>query len=304
MTRVGILFPLALALCFAQNGEQQDDIPVFRGGTNLKVLHATVTDKNGKLITNIPRSAFKVYENGVEQPLKIFRREDVPVSMGLLIDNSASMQGRREKVAAASMALVRASNPEDEMFIVNFNDEIYLDQDFTSDPKKLSDALSRYKTRGGTAMRDAINTAIDHLTKSAKKDKKVLLVVTDGNDNTSEQTLDTVLRKAQHSEVLIYCIGLLNQEESGEARKAKRALKALAQASGGLDYYPKDLTEVDRITPQVAQEIRNQYILAYTPTNQELDGSFRQIKVTVGGFRRAIVRTQNGYYATAAVGAR
>jgi VWFA-related protein len=147
-------------------------------------------------------------------------------------------------------------------------------------------------------MRDAISMSIDYLKDSAKKDKKVLLVVTDGNDNTSNETLEQLVRKAQRSEVLIYSIGLLNEEEPREAKRAKRALKALAEASGGLDYYPKDLADVDRITPEVAHEIRNQYILAYTPTNQELDGTFRQIKVTVAGFGRPTVRTQNGYYAT------
>ncbi len=278
----------------------QDEIPVFRAGTALKVLHVTVLDKNGKLLINVPQSAFKVYENNVDQPIKSFQREDVPVSMGIIIDNSGSMRDKRSKVAAASMALVKASNPQDEMFIVNFNDDAYLDQSFTSDSKKLEAALERIDSKGGTAMRDAISMSIDYLKDSGKKDKKVLLVVTDGNDNTSNETLEQLVRKAQRSEVLIYCIGLLNEEEAREAKKAKRALKALAEASGGLDYYPKDLAEVDRITPEVAHEIRNQYSLAYTPTNEELDGSFRQIKVIVNGYGRPTVRTQNGYYATPA----
>jgi Ca-activated chloride channel family protein len=187
-----------------------DEIPVFRAGTNLKVLHATVLDKNGKLLTSIPQEAFKVYENSIEQPLKIFHREDVPVSMGIVIDNSGSMRDKRLKVEAASMALVRASNPQDEMFIVNFNDEVYVDQEFTSDTKRLEAALHKINSRGGTAMRDAISVSIDHLKQRAKKDKKVLLVITDGNDNTSNETLEQLLRKAQQSEVLIYCIGLLN----------------------------------------------------------------------------------------------
>jgi len=278
----------------------QDEVPVFRSDTRLVVLHASVLDKNGKLITNLPESAFKVYENNVEQPLKIFRREDVPVSMGIIIDNSGSMRDKRAKVAAASLALVKASNPDDEVFIVNFNDDAYLDQPFTSDVHKLEDALGKIDSKGGTAMRDAISMSIDYLKEKGKKDKKVLLVVTDGNDNTSRTTLEELVRKAQQSEVLIYSIGLLNEEEPREAKQAKRALHALGTTTGGLDYYPKDLAEIDKVTPEVAHEIRSQFILAYTPINQNLDGTFRQVKVTVKAAGNPTVRTRNGYYATPA----
>ena len=304
VARLALVFALAANLLPAPSWSQNlpgnpADIPVFRGETNLIVLNASVLDKHGKLLTNIPRPAFKVYENGVEQPLKFFSREDVPVSMGLVIDNSGSMRDKRLKVAAASMALVKASNPRDEVFIVNFNDIAYLDQEFTNDPAKLGAALEKFDSRGGTAMRDAISLSIDRLKNGAKHDKKVLLVVTDGNDNESRETLERLVRKARQSEVLIYCIGLLNEEEPREARSARRALRALAEASGGLDYYPKDLAEIDRITPQVAREIRSQYILAYSPTDQALDGAFRKVSVTVTGYAHATVRTRNGYYATA-----
>lgn len=275
-----------------------DEIPTFKTGTNQVVLHATVADKSGKLITNIPESAFHVFENGTEQPLNLFRREDVPVSMGIIIDNSGSMREKRAKVAAASMALVRASNPQDEVFIVNFNDDVYLDCPLTSEPKKLEEALDRIDAKGGTAMRDAISESIDYVKQHGKKDKKVLLVVTDGNDNTSNESLEQLVRKARQSEVLVYSIGLLNEEEPREASKAKRALKSLAEASGGNVYYPKDLPEIDRVTPQIAHEIRNQYILGYLPTNTNMDGTFRKVNVVVKGFGNPTVRTRNGYYAT------
>ncbi|HUA87746.1 MAG TPA: VWA domain-containing protein [Bryobacteraceae bacterium] len=276
----------------------QDDIPTFKTGTNQVVLHVTVTDKKGQLITNVPESAFHVFEDGQEQKLNIFRREDVPVSMGIIIDNSGSMREKRTKVAAAAMALVKASNPQDEVFIVNFNDDVYLDCPFTNDPKKMQEALDRIDAKGGTAMRDAISEAIDYLKQNAKKDKKVLLIVTDGNDNTSNESLEQLVRKARQSEVLIYSIGLLNEEEPREASKAKRALKALAEASGGNVYYPKELPEIDRVVPQIAHEIRNQYILGYLPTNTNMDGTFRKVSVLVKGFGNPQVRTRNGYYAT------
>ncbi|HYK60552.1 MAG TPA: VWA domain-containing protein [Bryobacteraceae bacterium] len=279
-----------------KSGAGGEEVPVYTTGAKLVDLHVSVLDKSGKLVTDIAQSAFKVFENGIEQPIKIFRREDVPVSMGIIIDNSGSMRDKRSKVAAASLALVKASNPQDEEFIVNFNDDAYLDQPMTNDIKLLDVALDRLDSKGGTAMRNAISSSIDYVKDKGKRDKKVLVVVTDGNDNTSTESLEGLVRKAQHSEVLIYCIGLLSDEEPREARSAKRALKSLAEASGGLDYYPKDLSEVERITPQIAHEIRNQYLVAYSPTNPNLDGTFRKIEVKVKGY--AGVRTRNGYYAT------
>lgn len=275
-----------------------DDTPVFTADTRLVVVHASVADRNGKLVTNLPQSAFKVFENNVEQPLKIFRREDVPVSMGVLIDNSGSMREKRQRVATAALDLIRASNPQDEVFIVNFNDDAYLDQSFTNDTKKLEAALEKFDTRGGTAMRDAIRMSIDYVKEKGKKDKKVLVIVTDGNDNTSTMGMEDLMKKAQQSDVLIYLIGILGEEEPREARKAKRDMKALASASGGLDYYPKDLEEVDRITPEIAHEIRNQYTLAYSPTNLALDGTYRNINVVVNSSGKTTVRTRKGYYAT------
>ena len=262
------------------------------------VLPIAVSDKNGKLITDLQQKAFKVFENGIEQPIKLFKREDVPVSLGIIIDNSGSMREKRQKVETASVDLVKASNPQDEVFIVNFNDEAYLDVEFTNDIKKMEEGVARIDSRGGTAMRDAITKSLDYLKEKGKRQKKVLLVVTDGNDNASRVSLEKLVSQAQQSEVLIYAIGLLNEEERHEARIAKRALDSLARESGGLAFYPKNLAEVDELTLQVAHELRNQYTIAYSPTVQAMDGSFRQIKVTVNGPGRPVVRTRTGYYAT------
>jgi VWFA-related protein len=301
------LFVLAAAVVAAtgQNPPRPDPIPspgetpTFTSETKLVILPVTVSDKNGKLVPNLPQSAFKVLENGAEQPIKVFKREDVPVSLGIIIDNSGSMRDKRVKVETASADLVKNSNPQDEVFVVNFNDEAFLDVPFTNDIKKLEQGLARIDSRGGTAMRDAISMSIDYMKETGKKEKKVLLVVTDGNDTASTGTLEKVVAKAQRSEILVYAIGLLNEEERREAKKAKRALDEMTTASGGLSYYPKDLTDVDKIALQVAHEIRNQYTIGYTPTLQALDGSFRTIKVMVSGAgRSALVRTRTGYYAT------
>jgi Ca-activated chloride channel family protein len=280
---------------WAQNA---DDV-VIKVDTRLVVLHATVVDKNGRLVTTLSQSAFQVYENGAHQQLKLFKREDIPVSLGLVIDSSGSMRDKRAKVAAAAQDLVKDSNPDDEEFVVNFNDDAFLDTpDFTNDPKVLEQALTKIDSRGGTAMRDAIRMSIDHIKQKAKKDKKVILVVTDGNDNASMISLENLVRAAQQSEVIIYAFGLLSDEERREAKRAKRALDALTEATGGQVYYPKDLADVDRIAHHVAHDIRSQYTLAYTPTNQALDGSFRQIRVVANGPGRPVVRTRTGYYAT------
>lgn len=277
---------------------QQEEPPTFSSDTRLVVLHASVMDKNGKLLNKLPKDSFRVQENGVDQQIRDFKREDIAVSMGLIIDNSGSMRDKRQKVEAAALALVKASNPNDEVLIVNFNDDAFLDVPFTNDHKKLEEGLTRIDSRGGTAMRDALSMSLDEVKEKGKKNKKVLLVVTDGNDNTSQLTLEKLIEKAHRAEVLVYCIGLLNEEERREALKAKKALTALANASGGLAFFPKDLAEVEKIALEVAYEIRNQFMIAYTPANQALDGTFRQIKVTVNAPGRPSVRTRSGYYAT------
>ena len=270
---------------------------LFSTETRLVPLNVTVADKAGHLITNLPQSAFQVFENGVLQQIKLFRREDVPVSMGLVIDNSGSMREKRQGVESASLALVKDSNPQDEVFIVNFNDDYYMDADFTNDIKVLEQGLTKIDSRGGTAMRDAIWASIDHLKSKAKRDKKVILVVTDGNDNASERSLAALVRMAQEDDVLIYAIGLLSEEDKREARKAQSALNLLVESTGGQVFYPKEVSEVEKIAHQVAHDIRNQYTIAYTPGNTALDGSYRQIKVTVKAAGNPVARTRSGYYA-------
>ncbi|MBS1859020.1 MAG: VWA domain-containing protein [Acidobacteria bacterium] len=273
---------------------------VFRLDTRIVVCHTTVVDKTGHLVTNLPESAFSVYENKVRQQIRRFKREDVPVSLGLVIDNSGSMRDKLAQVKAAAVALVRESNPQDEVFVVNFNDSAYLDnpknKPFTSDINELQQALAKIDTRGGTAMRDAIQMSIDHL-KGAHRDKKVLVVITDGNDNSSTVGMDTILRSAHKSDVLIYGVGLLAEEEHREASRARKALNDLAEATGGKTFFPKDVAEVDTIARQVAHDIRNQYVIEYSPSNSVMDGTFRAIKITARA-PGTTVRTRSGYYAT------
>jgi len=295
----GILVVLAaIALSGQSKSVQLDEQSTFRADVRLVPLHVTVVNKSGHLMTDLTQKAFHVYENGVEQPIKKFLREDVPVSMGLIVDNSGSMRTKRQRVEASALALVKASNQQDEVFIVNFNDEAFLDQPFTSDIKELERGLAKIDSRGGTAMRDAIRMSIDYLKENGKKDKKVLVVVTDGDDNNSSGTLENLVKAAQQSEVLIYTVGLLSEEEKREAKRATRALNAIAEATGAKSYYPKELKDVDGVCQQVAHDIRSQYIITYSPINSALDGSFRQIKVVVNAPNHPVARTRSGYYAT------
>ena len=294
---------IALALLSASLLPAQtraDEETTFRADTRLVVLHASVVDKTGRLLTDLPRTAFKVFENNVEQPIKIFRREDVPVSMGLVIDNSGSMRDKRRKVEVAALAAVQKSNPNDEVVVVNFNDEAYDDSEgFTNNARRLEEAVTKIDSRGGTAMRDAVNMTVDFVKKKGKHDKKVLLVITDGNDTSSTQvTLEKLVQKAHDSEVLLYFIGILSEEDKREAKKAKRAMEALAKATGGSAVFPETADDVQAVAVSMAHEIRNQYLIAYSPTSPSLDGTFRTIKVVATGPGRPVVRTRSGYYAT------
>jgi Ca-activated chloride channel homolog len=267
----------------------------------LVVLHTTVLDDRGKFADGLKEENFRVFEDKVEQKLATFKREDVPVSMGLIIDNSGSMRDKRPRVNEAAITLVEASNPQDEAFVVNFNDDFYLDldKDFTNSVPELKEALERIDSRGSTALYDALIGSLDHL-KKASKDKRVLLVVTDGEDNSSHNSLEKCIREVQKTDTVIYTIGLLGDEKKRERSHAMRALKQIAEASGGLAFFPESVDDVHNICEQVAHDIRNQYTLTYYPSNTKKDGTFRAVNVQVippRGRGKLVARTRNGYYA-------
>jgi len=287
-----------------QNSSAEKQGSSIKVQVNLVVLHTTVLDDRGRFADGLKQENFRILEDKVEQKLSVFKREDLPVSMGLVIDNSGSMRDKRPRVNEAAITLVENSNPQDEAFVVNFNDDFYLDldKDFTSSVPELKEALERIDSRGSTALYDAIIGSIDHL-KKASKDKRVLLVVTDGEDNTSRNSLEKTIREIQKTDTVIYTIGLLSQESKKNAKRAKKALEEISLASGGLSYFPENVDDVHSICQQVAHDIRNQYTLAYYPTNSRRDGSFRAVQVEVippRGRGKLVARTRNGYYAPTA----
>jgi len=260
------------------------------------VVHATVMDDKNHLVTDLDKSAFTIYENNQLQKITSFRREDIPVAMGIVIDNSGSMREKRDKVNKAALNLVRSSNPQDQVFVVNFNDEYYLDQSFTNNINKLREALEKVEARGGTALYDALVASADYEKKNAKRSKQVLFVVTDGEDNASRETLEqTVQRLQAESGPTVYAIGLLGEER---AHRARRALETIASRTGGIAFLPKTLDEVDEISRTIAHDIRNQYTLGYKPTTPKSSGGYRAIRVEakVKGRGKLTVRTRSGYY--------
>ncbi|HXQ25304.1 MAG TPA: VWA domain-containing protein [Candidatus Acidoferrales bacterium] len=277
----------------------------IKADVDLVVLHVTVADARGEFVPELKQGNFRVFEEKIEQKIAMFSRDDIPVTMGLVVDNSGSMREKREQVNAAAMTFVRTSNPQDEAFVVNFNDEYYLDTDgdFTNDPKNLNDALSRIETRGSTALYDAVIGSLDHL-KKGHKDKRVLLVVTDGDDDASQKSFEDTIKAAEQSNATIYAIGVYSEDdlknEKRMVRRSKKVLTELAEATGGLAYFPDNLEQVTPVCEQVAREIRNQYTIGYYPSNTTRDGSFRALQVQVippKGRGKLSVRTRTGYYA-------
>src|SRR5262245_21585486 len=272
---------------------------VLRVRSDEVTLQATVVDPKSRLITNLGKDSFTVYEDNQQQQITSFRREDIPVSIGIVVDNSGSMRTKRNAVTKAVLNLVQASNPKDEVFIVNFNDEPYLDQDFTNNVTLMREALDRVDSRSGTALYDAVVASAEHLAKGAQREKKVLLVITDGDDNESRESLEQAIRSVQNENgPTIYTIGILGEE--GNTKRFKRALEALSLQTGGVAFFPKNLQEVDEMSQAVAHDIRNQYTITYKPTNPRTNGGYRAVRVVAHapGYKELQVRTRSGYFAT------
>ena len=270
---------------------------VFHSDVQEVLLHATVIDDKQRMITNLDQNAFAVFEDGKPQVIKSFRHEDIPISLGIVIDNSGSMREKRAKVAKAAVNLVRASNPRDEVFVVNFSDEYFLDQPFTNKINLLQEALERYETRGGTALYDAVVASADELKRHGKLQKKILFVVTDGEDDASRESLEQAVRRLQEENgPTVYAIGLLGEERQ---RRARRALETIAERTGGIAFFPRTLDEVDSISTAVARDIRNQYTIGYKPTSPKSVGGYRAVRVDARarGYGKLTVRTRSGYYA-------
>ncbi len=266
-------------------------------------LNVTVIDNKGRIVQDLQKENFRVVEDGKPQTLISFQHADVPVSIGVIVDNSGSMYKKRPAVNKAALDLIEASNPKDEAFVVNFADEAYIDQDFTSSVAQLRQGLSHIEARGGTALYDAVVASADKLASDAKNPKQVIILITDGEDNASTLNLEQTIRRVQQlSGPVIYSIGLLFGDEMSrsEVHHAQRALQMLSDETGGIAYFPGSLDDVDAIAAEVARDIRSQYTLGYHSTTPSNVPGFRRIAVTAQakGHGRLFVRTRTGYFPT------
>ena len=310
LSRLTLLALVVLPCCRAQQPAQpappppepppMQQTPPIRTNVSLVLLHVSVVDAHGQFLPGLVAQNFRVFEDGAEQKVDVLRQEDAPVSVGLLIDNSGSMRDKRPNVNVAALTFIKTSNPEDEAFVAHFNQDYSFDlnKPFTSDLGELGKALEQTESRGSTALYDAILTSLDRL-KSGYNGKKVLLIVSDGQDNSSHNDLQATLEKVQKSNVMIYAVGLFADEEKASAEHARQALTAITQATGGAAFFPDGAQQVADICTQIAYDIRHQYTVGYYPTKPGGDRTFRTTRVEVvppAGTANLSVRTRTGYF--------
>jgi VWFA-related protein len=269
---------------------------VFKKEVEEVVLHAIVVDPQNHLITGLARDNFKVYEDGKPQELTSFRKERVPVALGILIDNSGSMLPKRAKVNEAALQLVDASQQDDRVFVINFGEEAFLDQDYTPDVGKLTAALQRIETRGSTALYDALIAAVDHL-ETSPLPKKVLLVVTDGRDNASQATFQELLHKLQSKNgPVLYAIALEQTQNARPDDGYRQSLRTLSEQTGGAAFFPSSLDEIQSIASAIARDIRSQYVIGYRSSNPHTPGAYHSIRVqALAESTQLRVTTRTGY---------
>ena len=270
---------------------------VFRKEVQEVILHAAV-DQDGRPVSNLDQNSFAIYDNGELQKITSFDREDVAIALGILVDNSGSMLDKRPQISKAVLNLIQSSNPRDEVFVVNFGQYPYLDQDFTTDTNLLEKALLHVSQAGSTALYDAVAASSIHIANHVRENKRVLLLITDGQDNMSVDTLQQAIRVLEEKNgPIVYAIALTG---GGFSDAGRDALISLTRATGGYAFFPLNIGEVDAITRQIAHDIRIQYNLSYKPSDLNTrSNAFHTVKVIASSPQDGLlnVRTRTGYYA-------
>ena len=288
---------MALALLLAAAVAAQEPEFTLNVNVDLVELSVTVLDASDRHVTGLEAVNFEIFEDSVQQDVSLFLHEDRPVSLGLVIDNSRSMERKKARVDMAAVSFVRLSNPQDEAFLVHFDDTVRLAQEFTSDIGVLEETLESISPYGQTSMYDALMTALEKI-KEGRYDEKAILLVSDGADNSSTAVFEQVLESVRQSEAAVYIIGVLNDSAAGQ--EARIALEALSDASGGRAFFPQTVDEIPSLTENIARELRELYTLGYIPTNAGRDGSWRSVRVYVPmppESPRLKVNYRHGYYA-------
>jgi len=275
-------------------GQEQPD-PLISVDVNLVLLHASVHDRRGRDVPNLEERAFKLYEDGVRQDIQLFRHEDAPVTLGLIIDHSGSMAPKLGEVAAAARMLAQSSNPDDQMFVVNFNERV--SPGVLVDPQAkgttgLEAALASLPAEGQTALYDAIASGLNRLS-NGHWAKKVLVVISDGGDNASSHKLAEVARLAEQSSVVIYTIGIYDENDPDAEPSI---LKRLAAETGGEAYFPKQTSNTREICDHIARDIRTQYMIGYVSNSEKRGDAYRSVQLAEApGAGKLRVRTRSGY---------
>lgn len=305
MLRLSI--PLVLLAAVTLSSAQSLDDRNYSVSVNVELvqLSVSVQDKHGLPVRGLEKQHFAVYEDKILQDISLFKQEDIPLSVTLVVDTSGSMFNKRSSVLSAALTFVRESNPEDETSIVTFGSAASLEQDFTRSAQELGRALGGIYPNGNTALYDAVLLAARHLNENGYHEKKVLLIISDGQDNDSKYQLKQVLENLRESKVIVYSIGLQGSD-SGQreydmlADEGRSALRRLAETTGGTAFFPVGVREVEQVCQRIARDLRNQYTVGYRPNNEKLDGSWRRTLVRVNPPKTAPsvkVRTKEGYYA-------
>jgi len=288
------IFILVLALPL--KGQDNPAPFVMSVKSDFMELHVSVVDEKDRNVVGLTKDNFKITENGIVQPITIFKHEDIPVSLGLVIDNSRSIEPRKARLDAATLAFVRQSHPDDESFVIHFDFDARLERDFTTNLSDLEQTLAASKPFGQTAIYDALMLALDQMQK-ANHQKKALLLVTDGLDNVSHTTFAEVLEAVKHSRVAVIVVGLLS---AAEGEKAEATLTKIADASGGRAYFPDNVDQARAMMERAAHDLRTQYTIGYVPSDPAHDGSWRSVRLELmppAGLKYNLtVDYRHGYY--------
>jgi VWFA-related protein len=293
----------------ASPAEPSENSKGFKIGVSvdLVLMYSTVVDANGKFVSGLKQEDFKVFEDGVRQSINSFAQEDVPISMGILIDLSLSMRKKIDQVNKAALAFIRASNPEDQVFLIGFNETAELLQDFTGDIDEISDSLENAAVMGSTAIYDAVYLGVQKA-HTGNRPKRAIVVITDGEDRESFYSLEELLAKVQESDVQVFCIGFLGEIpkkslfggwSKSVPEKARDALQKISEETGGKAFFPAATDDLHKMVDEIATELRNQYALGYYSSNSARDGTFRRVKIEVAGSAaaRRQIRHRRGYFA-------
>jgi Ca-activated chloride channel family protein len=272
----------------------------IRINVNLVLVPVTVTDPVNRLVTGLEKENFQIYENNTGETIKSFATEDAPLSIGIVFDLSGSMQGKFNRARKALSEFLRTCNPQDEFFVVGFNDRPAIIVDYTSDIEDVEARMVMLRPQNRTALIDAMYLAVDKL-KTAKFDRKAMLVISDGGDNRSRYTEGELTRAVRESEVQIFSMGIFDQyANTEEEQNGPMLLNGLSEATGGRMFKVYDMSVLSDVAERISEEIRDEYVIGYTPTDRKRDGTWRKLKVRLlppPGLPDLTAHSREGYYA-------